>query len=99
MRIAHGSSPAPTMMWFVPGRAVEEVPGFQAPLLILDDEDALAREDEEVLLHVLRVVLPVRLSRLEDVDADPVVLEAVGWLEVGPLAALLALASSAHRPG
>ena len=73
-----------------PGRAVEEVPRLQAPLLVLDDEDALAREDEEVFLDVLRVVLPVRLARGKDVDADPVVLESVGWLEVGPVAALFA---------
>ena len=67
---------------------MEEVPGPQPPLFVLHDEDALAREDEEVLLHGLRVVLPVRLARLDDVDADPVLLEAFRRLEVGPLAAL-----------
>jgi hypothetical protein len=69
---------------------VEEVPGLQVPLLVLDDQDALAGEDEEVLLDVLGVVLPVRLARLEHVDADPIVLEALGRLEVRPLARNLA---------
>ena len=72
------------------GRAVEEVPRLEAPLLVLDDQDAFAGEDEEVLLDVLGVVLPVRLAGLEHVDADPVVLEALWRLEVGPLAGNLA---------
>ena len=73
-----------------PGRAVEEVPRLEVSLLVLDDQDALASQDEEVLLDVLRVVLAVRLARLQHVHADPVVLEAVRGLEVGPLAAFLA---------
>src|SRR5207342_2805462 len=70
-----------------PGRAVEEVPGLEVPFLILDDQQALAREHEEVLLHALGVVAAVRLARLEDVDADPVLLErCVPRLPRGPLA-------------
>ena len=67
---------------------MEEVPGLEATLFLLDDEDALSDQDEEVLLHVLRVVLPVRLARLEDVDADSVLLETLRRLEVAPFAAL-----------
>jgi hypothetical protein len=47
-----------------PRRAVEEVPRLQAALLTLDEEDAFGGEYEEVLLHVLRVVFPVRLARI-----------------------------------
>src|SRR2546425_1653445 len=39
-----------------PGRGVEEVPRTQRPLLALDEQRALAGEDEKVLLLVLRVV-------------------------------------------
>ena len=48
------------------------VPLPQRPLLLLHDEHALAREDEESLLPGLRVVEPVRLARPEhrDVDGD-----------------------------
>ena len=73
-----------------PGGAVEEVPRLQVPLLLLDDEDALAREHEEVFLHVLRVVQPVGLAGLEDVGADCVLLEPALGREVRPFAALLA---------
>ena len=54
-----------------PGGAVDEVPGPQAPFLTLDEEQALAREHEEVLLDVLAVVHAVRLAGSEDVDVDP----------------------------
>jgi hypothetical protein len=37
-------------------RAVDEVPSPQAPFLVFDDQDALAHQDQEVLLHRLRVV-------------------------------------------
>ena len=49
-------------------RAVDEVPGPQAALLALDQEQTLAGEDEEVLLGVLAVVHAVRLPRREDGD-------------------------------
>ena len=58
-----GPSPAPTMMCFVPRRAVHEVPLPQRPLLALDDQQRLAREHEEVLLVGLPVVHPHRLAR------------------------------------
>jgi hypothetical protein len=46
-----------------PGRTVEEVPGSQPALFLLDDRDALAREDEEVLLARVGVVEAARLPR------------------------------------
>src|SRR5579871_2820268 len=58
-----------------PGRAVEEVPLLQPPLLSLDDEDALAGENEEVFLLRLAVVAAVRLAGHEDVDAHADLLE------------------------
>src|SRR4051794_20628235 len=68
-------------------RAMDEVPGPQQALLLLDEEQAFAGEDEEVLLHVLGVVEPVRLARVEDVNADPVLLELARLgLDVRPLA-------------
>ena len=52
-------------MWRVPGGAVEEVELPQPSLLLLDDRQALARDDEEVLLSALGVVHAGRLARLE----------------------------------
>ena len=49
-------SPAPTKHVLRPRRAVDEVPRPQPSLLALDDQQTLAREDEEVLLRVLGVV-------------------------------------------
>jgi hypothetical protein len=50
---------------------VHEVPGAQVALLILDDQDALALQDEEVLLLGLAVVERVRLAGLENDKPDP----------------------------
>jgi len=50
------------------GRQVDEVPRAQRPLLTLDEEEALAVEDEEVLLKRLAVVEAVGLARVEDAD-------------------------------
>ena len=54
------------------GRAVDEVPLLQRPLLSLDDEERLPREDEERLRLGLPVVRRVRLARLEygQIDAQ-----------------------------
>jgi hypothetical protein len=49
---------------------VHEVPRPQSPLLPLDEQQALAGEDEEVLLHLLAVVHAVRLARVQDDQAD-----------------------------
>jgi len=49
---------------------VEEVPGPQASLFVLDDQRALARQDEERLLVRLGVV-EGGLPGLEDGDVDP----------------------------
>ena len=46
--------------------AVDEVPGAQPPLLPLDQEKALARKHQEVLLGLLSVVQGVRLARPQD---------------------------------
>src|SRR5206468_12680887 len=53
-----------------PGRAVEEVPRPQEPLLSLDEQATLAGQDEEILLLRLAVVEAVRLPRLEHVQPD-----------------------------
>src|SRR5947208_3302155 len=59
-----------------PRRAVDEVPLLQTPFLALDQEQALAREDEEVLLVFLAVVHARGLSRFEHSDVDPELREA-----------------------
>ena len=53
------------------GRAVDKVPLPQRPLLALDEEQRLARENEEVLLVGFPVVHPDRLARPEDEQGDP----------------------------
>src|SRR5206468_1706012 len=58
-----------------PGRAMHEVPRLEAPLLALDEQDAFAREDEEVLLLVLAVVVAVGLARLDDPEVEAELLE------------------------
>ena len=46
-----------------PRRAVHEVPGSEPPLLSFDEQQALARKHEEVLLFVLAVVHAGGLAR------------------------------------
>ncbi len=70
---------------------MDEVPGLQAALLALDHEDALAGDDEEVLLAALAVVQAVPLSRLEHVDPEAEPGPLLLAFEAGVLAALLAL--------
>src|SRR4029450_2463328 len=53
-----------------PGRRVEEVPGSKASILALDEQPALAFENEESLLIRLRVI-DGALARLEDGHVDP----------------------------
>ena len=55
-----------------PGRAVDEVPLPQRPLLALDEQQTAAGEHQEILLLVLAVVVAGHLAGLEhaDVDAD-----------------------------
>src|SRR3954447_12988383 len=62
-------------------RAVHEVPGAQAALLSLDEEKALAAQDQEVLLALLGVVVAVGLARPHHLDVDPVVREVGRALE------------------
>jgi hypothetical protein len=47
---------------------MHEVPLAQRVLLAIEDHDALSVQDEEVLLHGLRVVAAVGLTRLHDLD-------------------------------
>jgi hypothetical protein len=65
MKITHGPSPAPTKPCSESGGQCTEVPRLERPLLALDQQQAIAREDEEVLLVGLTVIPPARLSRLE----------------------------------
>src|SRR5207245_1596949 len=58
-------------MW----RAMDEVPLPQRPLLPLDDQGRRAGEDEEVLLVGLPVIHRQRLSRPENGDPEPELLE------------------------
>ena len=51
-------------------RAVHEVPGPERPLLALDEQQALAREDEEVLLGRLRVVEAARPAGAEHGEGE-----------------------------
>src|SRR4029453_9387901 len=53
-----------------PGRRVEEVPGSKASLPALDEQPALAPENEERLLIRLGVI-DAALARLEDSHVDP----------------------------
>src|SRR4051812_27290596 len=49
---------------------MEEVPGSETPLLALDEQPALARQDQERLLICLGVV-DAALTGLEDSQIDP----------------------------
>src|SRR3954447_12259768 len=62
---------------------MHEVPGLQRTLFTLDQQRALTGENEEVLLRTLAVVEARRLSRLEDADVDPELLELGLALEPG----------------
>ena len=55
---------------------MHEVPGLEAPLLTLDDQQALAGEDEEVLLRILGVIHAVRLPGSKDPDVETHLIEA-----------------------
>src|SRR5919106_5884948 len=64
-------------------RAVRVVPSPERPLLALDEQDALAHEDEEVLLLIRLVVVQAgRLCRRDDAECEPRERPFVG-LEVG----------------
>ena len=51
-------------------RAMDEVPGTQPPLLTLDEQQALAGENKEVLLCRFGVVEAVRLAGRQNVKPD-----------------------------
>ena len=59
------------------GWTVQEVPPAQEPLVAVDDRDALAVEDEKVLLDRLAVIAAVRLARLHDLDVHACVREPI----------------------
>ena len=69
MRITHGLC-RPDEDVARAGRTVDEVPGAKVPFLLLDDEEALAGENEEILLLGLGVIQAARLPLLEDVEAE-----------------------------
>src|SRR5690242_5438045 len=84
-------------------RAVDEVPLPQKALLSLGDQQALAAEDEEVLLVGFPVVHAHRPARPEDAEVDPDLREALALgLEaaVGPEVVLepARLARVSHEP-
>jgi hypothetical protein len=70
-------------------RAMDEVPRLQLAFLVLEDQEAGAGEDEEILFRFLAVIEAQALPRLEDADVDPQLAE-------GPLA--LEVAVVAERP-
>jgi hypothetical protein len=70
---------------------VDEVPSLQGSLLAFDEQQALAREDEEVLLRALAVIQARGLPGLEDADVDPELLELGLAFEDCPRAELLVL--------
>ena len=84
IKITHGPSPVPTKTCRRPGRAVDEVPGAERPLLLLDHEEARPREHEEVLLARLGVVHPARLAGLQHREREARLGEALR-LDVRPL--------------
>src|SRR5215217_3633737 len=51
-------------------RAVDEVPRAKPPLLALDQQHALACDDDEVLLVRLTVIEAARLSRLQHAERE-----------------------------
>ena len=65
-----------------PGRTMEVVPLLEPPLLALDDQQALAREDEEALLVILAVVHRHRLPRPDDAEIEAELVEVHATLEV-----------------
>jgi hypothetical protein len=68
MKITHGPSPAPTKNVLGLRRAVDEVPRAKPSLVALDQQQALAGQDEEVLLARLTVIEGARLSRLHHAE-------------------------------
>ena len=70
MKITHGAVACADEDVLGPGGAVEEVPLPQEPLLPFDEQRARPGQHEERLLLRLGVVEPVRLARLQHVEAD-----------------------------
>ena len=74
------------------GRAVDEIPGLERALLLLDDQHAPPREDEKSLLRRLAVVEADALSGLQHGDVDPELPKRPLALEVAPPSEALPLA-------
>jgi hypothetical protein len=72
----HGAVPRTDEDVLGPARTVNEVPGAQTPLLAFDQEQALARENEEVLLGLLAVVQRIGFTGAEDPDPEAQLREA-----------------------
>ena len=73
------------------GGAVHEVPRAQLPLLAFDQQHALSRQHEEVLLQRLGVIEPARLPRLEHGERVTVDVEVVVRALFDPAQALQAV--------
>ena len=58
------------MMCSVPPGQWKKSHAPEPALLLLDDQQALAGDDEEALLRVLAVIHPHRLARCEDADVE-----------------------------
>ena len=84
MKIAHGSSLAPTMMCAVPGGQWKKSHWRSRRSSPSTIEDALAGEDEEALLVGLGVVAAGGVAGPQDMDADPVLLRDALRLPGGP---------------
>ena len=70
IRITQGPSPAPTNAWVVLGAQWRKSHSRNRRSFPLDDQQALAAQDEEVLLIGLAVVHGAGLARLENVDLE-----------------------------
>ena len=73
----HGPEPAPTKTCSVHGGQWTKSHCLQRTLLALDQQQALAGQDEEILLVLLAVVHARRLPRLEDADVEAELREAL----------------------
>jgi len=61
---------------------MEEVPRSKPALFLLDDRDALARQDEEILLARIGVIQAARLPWEEECEVDADLVEPVA-VEIG----------------
>src|SRR6478752_3295472 len=92
IRITHGPSPAPTKMCSVPPGLWKKSHGRRIRSVPLDEQPALAGQNEERLLLRLGVVEAGRLAGLKDVEPE-------AELRERELGALEAAQGAARFPG